>query len=563
MPLFGTATMLESPRIVRRSGAAWGKLIAIRATLLALLVGTLVSIAPASAQERGVFQDGESAEDIIDEAKVNQLSTIFQDIASATNDGLANLIPILNVLLASLLIISLVLTFIFGAFQEDFNPLFTLLKKAVVVGFILFFIQEWKDLRDALLEGAAQIGLISGNSDLGAGAVLDPANVAGRGFLLALAVIARVFDLSGPIAFFTNLPAIFIYLLSGTVILIAFAILSITVFVALAEFYIGTTVAVILFPLGVLRATSFAAQSAFGYVIASAVKIIVLGLIIGLATSVFIDPLLDQEPDPLQGEALGIAFISLAIAVVAWSASSLAAGLVQGGPALGAGAAVGPAVSAAAGGVAIAAGALAGAKALGGLPGRAGGSAAGGTISGGGGGGPALSGPSSRLALGGPSGGGAAAALPKPKVAGLLPPPSGGSGSASSSGGPSGPSGGSTPNLPAIAGQSLPVRAGQSLPATAGQPLHATAGHSPTMSAGGGGSGTRAGGGSSAGGGASAARAYMAKPAPPPVGEGNGGRGNGSGLGRQLASHGAYAAGHALMSDRGGGGYRSPDLERD
>ena len=465
-------------------------------------------------------------------------------------------------LLASLLIISLVLTFMFGAFQEDFSPLVTLLKKAVVVGFILFFHSGVEDLRDALLEGAAQIGLISGNSDLTAGAVLNPANVAGRGFQLAIAVMRRVVDLSGPIAFFTNLLSIFLYLLAGVVILIAFAILSITVFVALAEFYIGTTVAVILFPLGVLRATSFAAQSAFGYVIASAVKIIVLGLIIGLATSIFIDPLLDQEPDPLQGEALGIAFISLAIAIVAWSASSLAAGLVQGGPALGAGAAVGPAVSAAAGGVAIAAGTVAGAKALGGLAGRAGGSAAGGAINGGGGGGPALSGPSGRPALGGPSGGGAAA-LPKPKVAGLLPPPSGGSGSASPSGGPSGPSGGSSPNLPAIAGQSMPARAGQSLPATAGQSLPATAGHASTMSAGGGGSGPGAGGGSSAGGGASAARAYMAKPAPPPAGEGNGGRGNGSGLGRQLASHGAYAAGHALMSDRGGGGYRGPDLERD
>lgn len=554
----GPATMLGSLRLARRHRTGCRYLAALRALVLVLLVGTLVSIAPASAQERGVFQDGESAEDIIDDAKVNQLSFVFQEIASATNDGLENLIPILNVLLASLLIISLVLTFMFGAFQEDFNPLLTLLKKAIAVGFILFFIQEWKGLRDALLEGAAQIGLISGNSDLAPGAVLNPANVAGRGFTLALAVITRVVDLSGPIAFFNNLAAIFVYLLAGVIIMIAFFILSITVFVALVEFYIGTTVALILFPLGVLRATSFAAQSAFGYVIASAVKIIVLGLIIGLATSIFIDPLLDQDPDPLQGEALGIAFISLAIAVVAWSASSLAAGLVQGGPALGAGAAVGPAVSAAAGGVAIGAGALAGAKTLGGLAGRAGGSAAGGAISGGGGGGPALSGPGGRPALGGPSGGGAIA-LPKPKVAGLLPPPSGGSGSASSSGGPLGSSGGSSPNLPAIASQSLPARAGQSLPATAGHSLPATAGHAPTMSAGGGGSGTGAGGGSSAGGGASAARAYMAKPAPPPAGEGNGGRGNGRGLGMA----GAYAAQQAVMSDRGGGGYRGPDLERD
>ena len=366
----------EKPLPRSQHHAPWREIIrscrlSIKTVVLIIFVGVLVLAEPASAQLRGFFQEGESAEDIIDDAKVNELGIVFENIATATNDGLENLVPILNSLLASLLIISLVVTFMLGAFQEDFRPFATLLQKAILVGFILFFIQEWKDLRDTLLEGAAQIGLISGNSNLAPGSVLDPVNVAGRGFTLGLSVINRVFDLSGPIAFFQNLPAIFIYLLSGTVILVAFAILSITVFVALVEFYIGTTVAVILFPLGVLRITSFAAQSAFGYVIASAVKIIVLGLIIGLATTIFIDPLLDQEPDPLQGEALGIAFISMAISVVAWSASSLAAGLVQGGPALGAASAVGPGATAAVG----TAGAIAGARALGRLSGAGGGGA--------------------------------------------------------------------------------------------------------------------------------------------------------------------------------------------
>lgn len=546
MYLLETSAISGSQRPDPQHRSAWKQPRPMRLILLALVVGILLAITPASAQDRGVFQEGESAEDIIDDVKVNQLSIVFQELASATNNGLDNLLPILSFLLASLLIISLILTFLFGAFQEDFSPLVTLLKKAILVGFILFFIQNWQDLRNVLLEGAAQVGLISGNSNLAAGAVLNPANVAGRGFVLALAVMRRVSDLTGPVSFFTNFLEIILYLLAGLVILVAFAILSITVFVALVEFYIGTTVAVILFPLGVLRATSFAAQSAFGYVIASAVKIIVLGLIIGLATSIFLDPLLDQEPDPLQGEALGIAFISMAIAVVAWSASSLAAGLVQGGPALGAGAAIGPAVSAAAG----VAGVLAGGRALAGLGGRADGAISGGS-GGGGGGGPALSGPSSRPALGGPGGGNVA--LPKPKVAGLLPPPGGDSGGPPfSSGGTPGPLGDGMPNLPAPTGQSLPAKAGQSLSATVGQSLPAT------VSAGACGSSTTAdGAGTSAGGGSSNARQHMAKPAPPPAGEGRGGKGNG------WRMAGAYSTQQAVMTDRGGGGYRGPDLERD
>ena len=150
--------------------------------LVAMLACLILVSTPASAQERGAFKEGESAENIAEDAQTDQLDFVFRQIASATNDGLENLIPILNGLLATLLIISLVLTFLFGAFQEDFSPFVTLLKKAVVVGFILFFISEWDFLRAVLLSGAGQIGLIAGNSDLNANAVLNPAGIAGRGF---------------------------------------------------------------------------------------------------------------------------------------------------------------------------------------------------------------------------------------------------------------------------------------------------------------------------------------------------------------------------------------------
>ena len=90
--------------------------------LAAMLAGLILISTPASTQERGAFKEGESAEDIAEDAQTDQLDFVFRQIASATNDGLENLIPILNGLLATLLIISLVLTFVFGAFQEDFSP---------------------------------------------------------------------------------------------------------------------------------------------------------------------------------------------------------------------------------------------------------------------------------------------------------------------------------------------------------------------------------------------------------------------------------------------------------
>jgi len=530
--------------------------------LVAVLADLILVSTPASAQGRGEFKEGETAENIAREAQTDQLDFVFRQIASATNDGLENLIPILNGLLATLLIISLILTFLFGAFQENFSPFVTLLKKAVVVGFILFFISEWDFLRAALLSGAGQIGLIAGNSDLNANSVLNPAGIAGRGFGLALAVLARIIDLSGPFAFFENLFQILIYLTASFIILIAFLILAIVVFVAMVEFYVGTTVAVILFPLGVLRATSFAAQSAFGYVLASAVKIAVLGLIIGLATSIFIDPLLDREPDPLQGEAFGIAFICLAIAVVAWSASSVAAGLVQGGPALGASAAIGPAVSVAVGGAlaarAVSMGGAAAGRTLGSLGGG------GGVAAGGGGSAGRLSGPPDLPRLPGSgssppllSGPGSPPALPNPRP-GTDPAAPGGEGFSlsgalykaplptsptSSSSKAASPSGG-TYHSPLLvpAGQSLPMST-----ASSSEP-----GGDPSVA---GAAGSR---GSSGAGGLSGTRPHVAKPAPPPAGEGRGGRG---GVGWRGAA--AYGAASATLQERGGSGYRGPDLERD
>lgn len=533
--------------------------------LVAVMACFLVTSLPASAQE-GLFKPGEDAEEIPEDSRLDRLGFVFEQIATATDSGLEQLIPILNTLLALLLTISLLLTFLFGAMQEDFSPFVTLLKKALVVGFILFFIQEWDELREILMSGAGQIGLIAGNSDLETGSVFNPSLIAARGFGLALAVLRRVADLSGLFAFFDNITHIITYLTAAFIILVAFLILSIVTFVALVEFYVGTTIAVILFPLGVLRATSFAAQSAFGYVIASAVKIAMLGLIIGLATSIFIDPIFDRNPDPLQGEALGIAFISLAIAVVAWSASSVAAGLVQGGPALGAGAALGPVMSAAGGGLAAArAIPAAGAVVGGGLARLTGGMAASSGSGGGSSGGMSgrLSGPPSQPRLPAPdsppllSGPGTPLALPNPRP-GTDPIAPGGNGFGLSGQ----PYNAPLPTTPYSSASNQATASGSSyhspLPAlsahsggSSGGSTGPTATVLPPRATGGGSQGSRPGSGPSAG------QTGVAKPAPPPAGEGRGGRGQGW---RQAA---AYGAGHAAMQDRGGSGYRGPDLERD
>ena len=78
-----STAMPGSPTPLDRTTTRRACLAILKALGLVLLVSILLTIAPASAQERGVFQDGESAEDIVDDARTEQLNFVFQEIAAA------------------------------------------------------------------------------------------------------------------------------------------------------------------------------------------------------------------------------------------------------------------------------------------------------------------------------------------------------------------------------------------------------------------------------------------------------------------------------------------------
>jgi type IV secretion system protein TrbL len=150
-------------------------------------------------------------------------------------------------------------------------------------------------------------------------------------------------------------------------VILAFFILAVQMFVTIIEFKLTSLAGFILVPFALWNRTSFLAERVLGNVVSSGIKVMVLAVVVGIGSNFFSEfttAIQGQEPDI--GQAMSLALAALSLFGLGIFAPGIAAGLVSGAPQLGAGAALGTAVGAA--GVALIGGgaAIGGAGALGG-----------------------------------------------------------------------------------------------------------------------------------------------------------------------------------------------------
>jgi type IV secretion system protein TrbL len=161
-------------------------------------------------------------------------------------------------------------------------------------------------------------------------------------------------------------------MVSWILVLIAFFILAVQLFVTLIEFKLTTLAGFILIPFALFNKTAFLAEKVLGNIVASGVKVMVLAVIVGIGTGLFSQFTQTYAGgQPTVEQALSVVLAALAMLGLGIFGPGIATGLVSGAPQLGAGAAVGT-------GLAVAGTAMAGAGALG-LAGRGAMAAASGT----------------------------------------------------------------------------------------------------------------------------------------------------------------------------------------
>ncbi|MCA6114968.1 P-type conjugative transfer protein TrbL [Bradyrhizobium sp. WSM 1738] len=270
---------------------------------------------------------------------------------------------------STLIAIDLTLAGLAWGLRADDHILVTLAKKVLYIGAFAFIIGNFKSLAEIVFASFSSIGLRASGGTLSAADLTRPGFVASAGFTAAHPLLEETSQFSG-LEVLTNLPTILILLFCWIVIVLAFFVLSVQLFVTLIEFKLTTLASFILVPFALWGKTAFLAEKTLGNVVASGVKVMVLAIIIGIGSTIF-NQLAGTLTRPVDiVSAMSLLLAALSLFGLGIFGPGIAAGLVSGAPQLGAGAAAGTVAGAAA--VAIGGGAAA----VGGLRLAAGGSMA-------------------------------------------------------------------------------------------------------------------------------------------------------------------------------------------
>ncbi|NOG70806.1 P-type conjugative transfer protein TrbL [Roseicella sp. DB1501] len=274
----------------------------------------------------------------------------------------------------TLIVIDVTLAALFWSWGANDDILARLIKKTLFVGVFAYIIGNWNNLARIVFESFAGLGLKASGTGFTVADLLRPGKVAQTGLDAGRPLLDSISDLMGWVSFFENFIQIACLLFAWALILLAFFILAVQLFVTLIEFKLTTLAGFVLIPFGLFGKSAFMAERVLGNVISSGIKVLVLAVIIGIGSTLFSEFTAGfGGVTPSIDDAMAIVLAALSLLGLGIFGPGIANGLVSGGPQLGAGSAVGTGL--AAGGLVVAGAATAGAAVSGGAA-LAGGTAA-------------------------------------------------------------------------------------------------------------------------------------------------------------------------------------------
>lgn len=259
----------------------------------------------------------------------------------------------------TLIVIDVTLAALFWAWGADDDIIARLVKKTLFIGVFAYIIGNWNNLARIVFESFAGLGLMASGTSFSVADLMRPGRVAQTGLDAGRPLLDSISDLMGWIAFFENFIQIACLLFAWALVVLAFFILAIQLFVTLIEFKLTTLAGFVLIPFGLFGKTAFMAEKVLGNVVSSGIKVLVLAVIIGIGSTLFSQFTAGfGGATPTIDDAMAIVLAALSLLGLGIFGPGIANGIVSGGPQLGAGAAVGTGL--AAGGMVLAGGAAAG-----------------------------------------------------------------------------------------------------------------------------------------------------------------------------------------------------------
>ena len=256
---------------------------------------------------------------------------------------------------STLIVIDMTLAALFWAWGADEDVLARLVKKTIFVGVFAYLISNWNGLAKIVFDSFAGLGLMASGTGFSVADLMRPGRVAQTGLDAGRPLLESISDGMGYWSFFENFIQIACLLLAWALVLLAFFILSVQLFVTLIEFKLTTLAGFVLIPFGLFSQSAFMAERVLGNVISSGIKILVLAVIIGIGSTLFGEFTSGFGGEqPTIDDAMAIVLAALSLLGLGIFGPGIANGIVSGGPQLSAGAAVGTGL--AVGGAAVAAG---------------------------------------------------------------------------------------------------------------------------------------------------------------------------------------------------------------
>lgn len=247
----------------------------------------------------------------------------------------------------TLIVIDVTLAALVWSWGADDDIIARLVKKTLFVGAFAYLISNWNNLSKIVFDSFAGLGLKASGTGFSTDDLMRPGKVAQTGLDAARPLLESISDLMGWVAFFENFIQIACLLFAWALVILAFFILAIQLFVTLIEFKLATLAGFVLIPFGLWGKSAFMAEKVLGNVVSSGIKVLVLAVIIGIGSTLF-----SQFTQGFGGQtpsiddAMAVVLAALSLLGLGIFGPGIANGLVSGGPQLGAGAAVGTGLAA-------------------------------------------------------------------------------------------------------------------------------------------------------------------------------------------------------------------------
>lgn len=202
--------------------------------------------------------------------------------------------------------------------------------KIIAIGFVQFLLFRYVWLIDSIRDGFISAGLAAAGGNKSVQEFIDPSSYVSAGFDQVFRVVGEKFDHS--IWTYLSSPGL-VWMLYGLVLLVmllAFIAIGLQIFLSVVEFYLISSLAIILIPFLILQKTSFLGLRALNSLITICLKLMVIAFVASLSVPV-LELLAFTNNEPTIKEAMSLALGAVSVALIMWRAPAIAMSMISGG----------------------------------------------------------------------------------------------------------------------------------------------------------------------------------------------------------------------------------------